>query len=145
MIVCHRCLKTAALSLGVHEIGFGAQDDEGAWSAEAMRTLTVTSANVSPTAYIESISPKPASYREGVPFAGRGEDADGRVVAYLWRSSRHGCLSRQSSFATDRLSAGPHTIQLKLQITMARGPSGLRGAGVRQCPQTLVQVRRLPV
>ncbi len=71
--------------------------------------------NQPPAAYVDSISPTEASLGETVSFIGHGTDPDGIVVAYRWRSSIDGDLSTFASFDTSSLSAGVHTIYLKVQ------------------------------
>ena len=71
--------------------------------------------NQPPTAYIDSISPTEASLGEMVTFNGHGTDPDGTVVAYRWRSSLDGELGTLASFDTSSLSAGNHTVYLKVQ------------------------------
>jgi len=74
--------------------------------------------NQPPTAYIDSITPDPATQGvDTVSFTGHGTDPDGSVVAYNWRSSIDGQLSTSSSFtqAASDLSVGTHTIYFKVQ------------------------------
>ncbi|MFC1905517.1 hypothetical protein ACFLXL_01770 [Chloroflexota bacterium] len=47
-------------------------------------------------------------------FVGLGTDADGRVVAYQWRSSIGGDLSTEPQFDAE-LDAGNHIIYFKVQ------------------------------
>lgn len=68
-----------------------------------------------PTAYIDSILPSPATQGETVSFDGHGNDPDGSVVGYNWRSSVDGQLSTSASFSTSSLSAGTHTIYFKVE------------------------------
>ena len=70
-----------------------------------------------PTAYIDSITPNPATQgTDTVSFTGHGTDSDGSVVAWSWRSSRDGQLSTSSSFnkPASALSVGTHTIYFKV-------------------------------
>lgn len=71
--------------------------------------------NLLPTAYIDSISPSPATQGATVTFTGHGTDPDGTVVAYNWRSSIDGQLSSSASFSTSILSVGTHTIYFKVE------------------------------
>jgi len=71
--------------------------------------------NHPPTAYIVSISPNPAKQGQTVSFQGHGDDDDGYIVAYRWRSSRDGVLSTQSTFSASSLSVGVHTIYFKVR------------------------------
>lgn len=68
-----------------------------------------------PTAHIDAISPTEVPAGETVLFDGHGTDVDGDVVAYSWRSSIDGDLSTMASFETSSLSAGVHTIYLRVQ------------------------------
>jgi len=70
--------------------------------------------NTPPRAYIDSISPSPAKEDSIISLTGHGEDEDGRIVAYEWRSSIEGFLSSQRSFQT-RLSPGTHTIYFRVR------------------------------
>jgi len=71
--------------------------------------------NQPPTAIIDSIMPNPADLGQEVFFAGHGEDTDGSIIAYHWRSHLAGQLSTDSSFSTSALSAGIHAIYFKVQ------------------------------
>ena len=74
--------------------------------------------NQPPTAYIDSITPDPATQgTDTVSFTGHGTDSDGSVVAYSWRSSIDGQLSTSSSFSkpASELSEGTHTIYFKVK------------------------------
>ena len=71
--------------------------------------------NQPPVAYIDSISPTEATPGQMVSFNGHGTDRDGEVVGYLWRSNLDGDLSSSASFQTSSLSAGSHTISLKVK------------------------------
>jgi hypothetical protein len=77
--------------------------------------ITITTSNQPPTAYIDSISPPEVSLGETVAFEGHGTDPEGTVETYRWRSSIDGDLSTKKSFETSSLSAGEHTIYLKVQ------------------------------
>ncbi|MDP7535911.1 MAG: hypothetical protein QF766_03955 [Candidatus Poseidoniia archaeon] len=81
--------------------------------------------NQPPNATIVSISPSTAMPGWNVTFSGSGEDSDGSVVGYYWRSSRDGGLSNEAQFNVSWLSAGYHTIFLKVQDN-----DGLWGAEV---------------
>ena len=102
-----------ALSEGEHIITFIVQDNEGEWSPPVTETLIVT--NIPPVAYIDSITPNPASVGEDVTFSGHGEDPDGSIAGYSWESNIDGPLSDLSSFTTSSLTEGTHTISFKVQ------------------------------
>ena len=73
--------------------------------------------NQLPTAYIDSITPNPATQgTHTVSFTGHGTDPDGFVIGYNWRSSKDGQLSTSSSFTkpASALSVGTHTIYFKV-------------------------------
>jgi len=111
----------SALSMGTHTIYFKVRDNYGDWSTEDTRTLTINEAptpNQPPTAYIDLITPNPATQgTDTVSFTGHGTDSDGSVVAYNWRSSINGQLSTSSSFnkPASALSMGTHTIYFKVR------------------------------
>ena len=84
-------------------------------AAGCIRIVSVPSSNELPIAYIDSIFPTEAPAGETVFFDGHGTDVEGDVVAYSWRSSIDGDLSTTASFATSSLSAGVHTIYLRVQ------------------------------
>ena len=71
--------------------------------------------NQLPVAFKPSVSPNPATFGDTVSFSGDGEDYDGYIVGYSWRSSRDGSLSSQQSFITSSLSVGTHTIYFKVK------------------------------
>ncbi len=71
--------------------------------------------NQPPTAYIDSIDPNPANQGEPVTFIGHGDDPDGTVTGYSWRSSIDGLLSYLPSFTTTGLTPGVHTIYFKVR------------------------------
>jgi hypothetical protein len=80
-----------------------------------LKNLSHETANQPPIAFIDSIGPNPAEQEETVMFGGHGEDSDGHIVGYNWRSSIDGQLSDQASFTMYNLSAGPHMIYFKVQ------------------------------
>lgn len=68
-----------------------------------------------PIASINSITPSSPIQGQAVTFTGSGKIFQGSITAYAWRSSRDGFLSSSSSFSTNRLSVGEHTIYLKVR------------------------------
>jgi hypothetical protein len=81
-------------------------------------TVLFVRVNQLPTAYIDSITPNPATQgAHTVSFTGHGTDSDGSVNGYNWRSSRDGQLSTSSSFSrsASSLSVGTHTIYFKVK------------------------------
>jgi hypothetical protein len=69
--------------------------------------------NKQPTAYIDSISPNPASSDDLVSFSGHGEDTDGTIQEYKWWTDS-GNLSKNASFSTS-LSSGEHIIYFSVK------------------------------
>jgi len=72
-------------------------------------------ANRLPVAYIDSVTPNEAVRGEPVSFQGHGNDSDGSILAYRWRSSLDGDLDTIAAFETASLSEGNHTISLMVQ------------------------------
>ena len=92
------------------------QDNEGEWSPPVTETLIVTNTPpIAPVAYIDYITPNPASAGEDVAFSGHGEDPDGSIIGYSWASDIDGPISDLSSFTTSSLTEGTHTISFKVQ------------------------------
>jgi len=75
----------------------------------------VVNTKLAPLAYIDSVSSPKVFTGEKVSFTGHAISSTGQVVGYNWRSSINGNLSQLSSFETDQLSAGQHTIWFKAQ------------------------------
>jgi hypothetical protein len=71
--------------------------------------------NQPPVAVIDTNAPNPSQVGWFVYFLGHGEDSDGDIVAYNWRSSIDGNLSTEPSFMESGLSAGTHIIYFKVQ------------------------------
>lgn len=71
--------------------------------------------NYPPIAVIDSIVPNPATHGEEVIFTGYGVDRDGSIIAYKWRSHIDNYLSTSSSFSTNTLSVGNHSIYFMVQ------------------------------
>jgi hypothetical protein len=69
--------------------------------------------NQIPIAFIDSISPSPATEGDIVTFVGHGND-DRQITAYNWRSSIEGYLSDSASFSTV-LAPGTHEIYFRVQ------------------------------
>jgi len=89
--------------------------NKGSQEGSFSNPLTVYIDMEPPTAYIDSITPKTVNEGDEVSFEGHGDDTDGSVVAYNWRSSIDGQLSTAASFKTTSLSVGSHTIYFKVQ------------------------------
>jgi hypothetical protein len=71
--------------------------------------------NRAPIAYIDAMKPPEASVGESVWFKGHGEDPDGRITSYQWRSSIDGQLDSEAEFETAELSPGTHTIYFRVR------------------------------
>ena len=67
--------------------------------------ITVDASNKAPTATIESMLPNPTSEGEEVTLAGRGDDPDGTIEVYAWRSDKDGFLGSEAIVTTSTLSA----------------------------------------
>jgi len=72
------------------------------------------SENQEPVAYIDSISPNPATQGQTVNFNGHGMD-DGTIIEWEWRSSKDGVLSSSEDFSSSSLSVGTHTIKFRVK------------------------------
>lgn len=77
--------------------------------------VPTSSSNEPPSAIIDSVSPTEVVVGQEVTFVGHGIDKDGSVMAYSWKSSIDGELSKSANFATSSLSEGTHTIWFKVQ------------------------------
>jgi N-acetylneuraminic acid mutarotase len=71
--------------------------------------------NSPPTAYIDSITPNPATREQTISFVGHGTDPDGSVTAYKWRSSIDGAISTSATFSLSTLTDGMHTIYFSVK------------------------------
>jgi hypothetical protein len=71
--------------------------------------------NQKPVSYIGLIKPQLANQGDAISFTGHGIDADGEVVAWIWRSDIDGELSKEPSFKCSILSVGQHIIYFKVQ------------------------------
>jgi len=101
------------LSKGFHTIYLRVQDNDLLWSEDVISTLLV---HHKPTATLLSLSPNPALDVEIVTFSGKGS-GDATIERYLWTSSIDGELynGTKDSFSLSRLSAGNHSISLRVQ------------------------------
>jgi hypothetical protein len=87
----------------------------GAYTGSNEEASIVLPENMAPTAYIDSVSPNPATVGEEVAFVGHGSDSDGSIVAYKWRSSLNGTIGTSASFTTSTLANGTHTIYFSVK------------------------------
>ena len=62
-----------------------------------------------------TITPNPTHLGERVYFSANYSDYDGDVVEFEWSSDIDGFLSDTAEFSTDTLSAGTHTIELRVK------------------------------
>lgn len=106
---------SSTLSLGMHTITFSVKDNEGLWGQEAVGTLAVIPPNKPPTAYIDAITPNPATQGQAVVFTGHGTDSDGIVTGFNWTSSLDGNLGTTPVFTTATLSIGTHTVTFSVK------------------------------
>lgn len=108
--------STSSLSTGLYTIYFKVQDNNGAWSTETTKILTISSAqNKVPTAVIDEITPNPAQQGTTVVFRGHGVDQDGTIISYKWLSNKDGVIGTASSFSISILSVGTHTIYFQVK------------------------------
>jgi hypothetical protein len=114
--------STSSLSIGTHTIYFKVQDNEGAWSSEKNKSLTINpvdrgdpTENKEPTAFIYSITPNSAEYMKMVNFCGHGKDEDGYITEFKWTSSINGVIGSEETFNTSDLYLGTHTIYFKVK------------------------------
>lgn len=77
--------------------------------------LIVLPENIPPTAYVDTVTPNPATRGQTVYFVGHGTDPDGSVVGYEWRSSIDGAIGTTATFSLATLSEGTHTIYFSVQ------------------------------
>lgn len=103
---------TSSLSAGTHVIYFKVKDNDGDWSSEKTTILSII--DVAPTAYVDSITPNPATAGETVYFIGHGTD-EGEITEWKWISSIDGVISSSKSFNSSVLSPGAHTIYFQVK------------------------------
>jgi subtilisin family serine protease len=102
--------SSSSLDVGIHQISFRVKDNDGVWSQKMYMNLRI---NQIPIAFIDSISPSPATEGDTITFVGHGND-DRQIMAYNWRSSIEGFLSDTASFSTV-LAPGTHDIFFRVQ------------------------------
>ena len=103
----------SSLSWGTHTIFFKVRNTDGVWSDEVSAPLLI---HRPPEAFIDSIEPPIALFGENVTFDGYGTD-DNWIMRMVWESSIDGVLKDgfDYSFTLANLSAGNHTITLRIQ------------------------------
>jgi parallel beta-helix repeat protein len=67
-----------------------------------------------PVAFIDSITPNPATQGATVQFHGHGTD-DGVILQWQWSSNIDGMLSSSEDFSTGSLSIGTHSISFRVK------------------------------
>ncbi len=110
----NRTFNRSSMPKGNHTIYFKVRDNDGIWSSEASQVLSITHYNRIPKATIDYVKPQHARINTNVSFKGHGNDSDGTVVGYSWRSNRSGTFSTAASLNYSGLSKGNHTIYLKV-------------------------------
>jgi len=73
------------------------------------------SLNQQPVAYIDSISPNPATHGDTVYFNGHGSDDDGSVVLWEWRANGVVLSNDSEDYSTSSLSPGTYTISYRVR------------------------------
>jgi hypothetical protein len=76
-----------------------------------------------PVANIVAINPANALAGSNIAFTATGKISAGSITGYNWKSSKDGYLSDQSSFTTNKLSIGTHTIFFKVKDSKGRWSS----------------------
>ncbi len=104
--------STADLSNGTHTISFRVRDGHGAWSEDAIATVTI---NGVPRASIVGIQPSPANEGDVVELLGGYIDFEDDVVEFSWTSDIDGPLSAAKDFTTSSLSNGTHAISFRVR------------------------------
>lgn len=68
-----------------------------------------------PMAFLDTMTPNPAGEGEVVVLGGHGEDADGSIIGYRWRSSIDDVFSVSQNASSEGLSTGVHTIYFQVK------------------------------
>lgn len=111
----HTPRKELGATLGLNGRIYAIGGANGSYLKTNEEALIVLPQNVPPTAYIDSITPNPATVNDSITFVGHGIDPDGSIVGYKWRSSINGAISAAVTFSTTTLSNGTHTICFSVQ------------------------------
>jgi len=99
-----------------YTIYFTVMDNNGQLSKRETARLEVLPANnTAPTAYIDSITPESPRFGDWVTLKGRGEDPDGTVIRYEWKSSLDDIIGYAATVNLDTLSEGLHTISFRVR------------------------------
>ncbi|MFA5772398.1 MAG: PKD domain-containing protein [Thermoplasmata archaeon] len=105
-------LQTNYTSAGTHNITVVVFDSR--YNTDQSWNLTVVNVNLKPMATIISATPNITKVGEGITLIGRGNDTDGSIVAYQWRTNST-ILGMNSTIMLSNLSVGNHTIYFKVQ------------------------------
>ena len=68
-----------------------------------------------PMAFLDSMTPNPAGEGDLVQLEGHGEDTDGTIIGYRWRSSIDDVFSVSQNTTSEGLSTGVHTIYFQVK------------------------------
>ena len=82
----------------------------------ASMTLRIAGGNERPSAFISNETSRHESYVYGLDLnlSGYGNDTDGEIISYEWKTNRAGFLSNLSSYVTDNLTLGTHTLYFRV-------------------------------
>ena len=104
--------QTSSLSVGEHTITLQVRDDNDVLSDPHQWTINIFDP---PVAMIDKISPTICRTGGIVSFQGHLEDGKGSITNCDWESDLDGTLSNLSSFSTNTLTEGEHTISFTVQ------------------------------
>ncbi|MGD8505605.1 MAG: kelch repeat-containing protein, partial [Candidatus Bathyarchaeota archaeon] len=107
--------KELSAVLGSNDRIYAIGGANGAYLSTNEEASIVLPENVAPTAYIDSITPNPATRGETITFVGHGSDSDGHIKAYRWRSSINETIGTASTFSVSTLADGTHTIYFSVK------------------------------
>ena len=110
----NKTFNLSSMQKGNHTIYFKVRDNKNTWSPEISQVLRITHYNRIPKATIDWVRPQRVRVDSNVSFKGHGNDSDGIVVGYSWRSNRSGVFGSKASFNYSELPKGNHTIYLKV-------------------------------
>jgi hypothetical protein len=91
-------------------------------------TSTPAKTNKLPTAYIDSIQPTTAQSGDPVILKGHGDDPDGTIIGYQWRSNVDGVLGTSALLSSSSLSIGGHILFFKVQSSNGNWSEEVNGA-----------------
>jgi hypothetical protein len=97
-------------SFGDYTVTLTVEDPAGNSDTDTM----IVHVKIKPVAYIDSITPNPATRGEDISFTGHGTDADGIVNGWDWYSDIEGNLSNLATFSREMVD-GNHTIEFKVK------------------------------